>query len=234
MQRERRALGATQVRAVGEQPGTFEAVVMNYGVVDDYDTIFDPGCFTESLNTRLPRITWSHDWSDPLGRYVDFKDTPETLTLIGEFDDFAAVPRARQAWAQLMSGTIDQFSVGFSDVSTELVEDVVHFTKATLDEAALVLVGAVPNTKLVSVRSAGSGLVREVPLETVIALAKKKSAGELTDDEAQAALELAAGGVQITPAAKDDATNTEAETVTDHEAAALLEDADATLDAIGA
>lgn len=227
MERERRALHATHVRVPDDGSRTFEAVVMHYGVEDDYGTFFDPGCFTESLKTRLPRICWSHDWSDPIGRYVDYRDTDTDLTLVGEFDPFDAVPRAHQAWAQLRSGTIDQFSVGFSDVTTRLVDDKVHFTKATLDEASLVLVGAVPNTKLVSVRSPKFEGKREVPVDTLIELAKKKAAGELTDEEADAALALAAGTVLTDPA-----TGETSETVTDDEATAVLADADAALAAL--
>lgn len=222
MKIERRSIRSPHIRVADDDSRTFEAVVMVYDVVDDYETVFDAGCFAASLTERMPRICWAHDWSDPLGRYVDYVDTDETLTLIGEFDDFDAVPRARQAYAQLRSGTIDQFSVGFSNVSTERTDDIVHFTKATLDEASLVLVGAVPGTKLVGVRAAG--LVREVPMETVIALAKEKAAGNLTDAEAQAALELAAG----TPVSTEESE----ETVTDAEAVALLDDAAATVAAL--
>lgn len=195
MNREHRALHG-EVRVPDDGSRTFEAVVVRYGIVDDYDTIFDAGCFTKSLESRMPRITWAHDWAEPLGRYVDAKDTGDSLTLIGEFDDFDAVPRARQAWTQLRSGTIDQFSVGFHRIAIrEDEEHRVHFTEAGLDEAALVLVGAVPGTKLVSVRSAASGLtqVRQVPEDLVITLGKKIAAGEMTYEEAMATVNLSAG-----------------------------------------
>ncbi len=192
---EHRALRSTHIRVPDDGGRTFEAVVLKYGVVDDYNTIFDPGCFTDSLETRLPRITWAHDWSDVIGRYVDYHDTPETLTLIGELDDFDAVPRARQAYAQLKSGTIDNFSVGFGrDKINEDDDGRIHFVKARLDEAALVLAGAVPGTKLVSVRSrSGLSVMRQVPEELVIDLAKKVAAGEMTKEEAAIALDLAGG-----------------------------------------
>lgn len=188
--RERRVGHGTEVRVVDEVTGRFEAVVVQYGVLDDYGTIFDPGCFRESLEARMPRITWAHDWSEPLGRYVGYQDTEQSLTLIGQFDSFDDVPRARQAWAQLRSGTIDQFSVGFVRREVADVEGVTHFVKAQLDEAALVLVGAVPDTKLVSVRSPAG--VSEVPVDFVIDLARKKAAGMITQAEAEEALALVA------------------------------------------
>lgn len=191
-QRETRAYHS-EIRAVPEDPGRFEALVVVYGILDDYGTIFDPGCFTESIEARLPRITWAHSWSEPLGRYVDFRDSDEGLTLIGEFDDFDAVPRARQAYAQLLSGTIDQFSVGFHSIDRYEEDGVVHFRKVGLDEVALVLVGAVPGTKLLAVRSSIG--VREVPEDLVIDLAKQVARGDLTQEAAKVAIDLAAGEV---------------------------------------
>lgn len=194
MKRERRMVPTREVR-VADDGHTLEAVVLVYNVIDDYNTRFRPGCFAESLNERMPRITWGHDWRDPIGRWVDYRDTDTELTLIGELDDFDAVPRARQASAQLASGTIDQFSVGFERLADEQVDPqlvdgmrgVVDITKGNLDETALVLVGAVPGTKLLAVRS---GLM--VPEDAVLEMARKVAAGDLTVEQGKAALDLLA------------------------------------------
>lgn len=190
--RESRIVRPTEVRVTGDGR-TIEAVVLTYNAPDDYNTIFRPGCFAVSLEERMPRICWAHRWDEPLGRWVDYRDTATELTLIGELDDFDAVPRARQAAAQLESGTIDQFSVGFMRLADETVDPdefdmrgLTAITSGQLDEASLVLVGAVPGTKLLAVRS---GTVSE---SAVIGLAKQVAAGELTHDEAKAALALLA------------------------------------------
>jgi HK97 family phage prohead protease len=198
-----------EVRTSDADPGIFEAVVLNYGVIDTYNTTFDAGCVRESLEERMPRITWGHDWKEVIGQYVDYKDTNTELTLVGQLDDFDAVPRAKQAHAQLKSGTIDQFSVGFQRKpnGVKMVEEREHFTRIGLDEAALVLAGSVPGTKLVSVRSArpdGLTIVRQVPVEFVVDLGKKIAAGELTHAEAEAALTLAAGQTPQTPVVPTD------------------------------
>lgn len=194
MKHERRTVRPTEVRVAGDGR-TLEAVVLTYNTIDDYNTRFRPGCFTDSLEARMPRICWAHRWDEPLGRWVDYRDTATELTLIGELDDFDAVPMARRASAQLQSGTIDQFSVGFmreddAPVDPEEVggvRGVVDITKGQLDEASLVLVGAVPGTKLLAVRA---GLM--VPEAAVVDLARKVAAGELTKDEAKVALDLLA------------------------------------------
>lgn len=198
MNREHRAMRALEVRVEGDGH-TVEADVLTYGVVDSYRTIFDLGVFDESLGERMPVMAWSHDWSDPIGRWVDWKnverDGLQRLRLIGELDDFDAVPRARQASAQLRSGTLDQFSVGFHRLDGGTYQDddgIEHFRKGGLDEVSVVLSGAVPGTKLVGVRSRQG--VRQVPEEYVIDLAKKVASGEITKEAAAIAVDLAAGG----------------------------------------
>lgn len=198
---ERRDVTSAEVRTSDSEPGTFEAVVMRYGEIDTYNTIFDAGCFRESLEERMPRITWGHEWTDVIGRYVDHKDTRESLTLVGELDmgltagGIPAVPRAHQAYEQLRSGTIDQFSVGFRRKPGGTTRDDDgrdHFTRAGLDEAALVLSASVPGTSLVGVRTV-QGLRRQVPEEYLDHLAQQVEAGKMTKAQALIAIDLAAG-----------------------------------------
>ena len=176
---------------------TFEAKVMSYGIVDDYDTVFDPKVFGASLERRLPRITRGHDWNSVIGKVVDYVDTDEHLSIIAELD-VGDTQLATETYAQLRSGTLDNFSVGFRRGETRDVEGRTHFVTATLDEIAVVLAGAVPGTETLSVRSGRMVQVRSgltVPVETLIEIARKKAAGELSDEEANIALDLAAGSV---------------------------------------
>lgn len=231
---ESRVVPAGEVR-VAADGRTIEAVVLRYDVIDDYGTMFAPGVFTESLSERMPRIVWSHDWADPIGRWVDYRDTDTELTLIGELDDFDAVPRARQASAQLASGTIDQFSVGFMRMADEAVDPdevdgrrgVYRITKGQLDEASLVLRGAVPGTHLVAVRSAAG-----VSVDAALDLARRMQAGEITAEEAKATLELLGGGGEPAPVALPEGDEEDEEPPA--EAAELPDDEiDAALAAVG-
>lgn len=158
-----RAVHPTIIRATPDGvEGRFTADVLTYDVLDDYDTEFAPGVFDASMDERMPRIVWGHDWRQVLGRWTKHTNVKvgdrQKLRLVGELDDFDAVPMARQAWAQLQSGTIDQFSVGFIPEELNDREDpdlkrmVRRFVRGRLDEVSLVLVGAVPETALVGVR----------------------------------------------------------------------------------
>jgi len=201
-----------EVRAVAGAPeGTFEAVVLNYNVRDDYNTEFRKGVFTDSLRQRMPRIAWGHDWRQIIGRWVAWTETETQLILRGELDlamiavyaadgetiinRLPAVPLAHQAYAQLQSGSVDEFSVGFIPQAYEEIRDVdgeddyIIFTRGRLDEVSLVLSGAVPGTRLLNVRSVRLN-VREplVAKEEVAALILKLHSGEV--DLADALSEL--------------------------------------------
>ena len=240
--REQRAYTPTEIRVDDDNPRMFEADVLTYGVVDTYNTIFDHGVFDASLEERMPKVTWGHDWTDPIGRYVDWKNIeerdgkPSSLRLVGELDDFSAVPRARQASAQLKSGTISQFSVGFHRDPKGTYEDddgITHFRTAGLDEVALVLVGAVPGTKLVSVRSQ-VGNIRQVPEEFVLTLAKAVAGGTLTKEAAVIAVDLAAGEPALGDPALPEAVGGPASDVpSPSEAPAEISDADRLLEELG-
>lgn len=166
---EYRALRPVELRvAPDSREGRIVADVLTYGVVDDYRTTFTAGVFTESLAARMPRICWAHDWHDPIGQWVDADDNERRLRLVGDLDldmvtdaggragGIPAVPHAHRTWAQLRSGTIDQFSIGFirlADAPVEGMRGVVAITRGNLEEASPVMTGSVPGTRLVAMRS---------------------------------------------------------------------------------
>lgn len=150
----------------------FWARVLNYNVLDDYNTEWAPGVFGDAAS---PAYAYGHaanfDIRALLGHGVETREAPPGaidandpggLDLCMQLDDFDAVPSARQVWAQLKSGTLREFSVGFGrqeDEPSEKFKDVPgarRITKAWLQEVSSVLTGAVPGTKLLAMsRSAG-------------------------------------------------------------------------------
>lgn len=185
-----------EVRAaeVNGRPGvTLRVITPN--IVDDYGSVFMPDAFDDSLNRRAPVLCWSHDWSEPLGPMEEYRTGDGGPDIDFAFSDFDAVPIARRAHAQVEDGTIVDCSVGFSNTQrrsptkAELqrwpgAREVI--TKADLDEVSLVLRGAVPGAKVMSVRSAGGTL----DLDAVVEIARRVAAGEITAEEAQAAVDL--------------------------------------------
>jgi HK97 family phage prohead protease len=152
-----------------------------YGVVDDYRTAWKPGVFSASIDNRKPSLLWSHDWKDPIGAFHDAEERPDRLRIVYQLDDFDAVPRARQAFAQAKSGTIRDASFGFDHQTRdespfEGDEHAVWINRAALDEHSMVLKGAVPGAGVVG--------VRQVPVADVLRLAAALEAGEMSLDEA--------------------------------------------------
>lgn len=153
---EVRSLRVTKV-AVGEGNKIDLRVIRPY-TTDEYGSVWLPDVFDEALTQRMPTLAWGHDWKEPIGRAVSFETSSTDGPLVTfRFDDFDAVPRARQALAQVQSGTIDDCSVGFSNTSRRPPTDeerrlypgcVEIIEKADLDEVSLVLRGAVPGAKV--------------------------------------------------------------------------------------
>lgn len=197
--KETRTFRDIEIRAEDETPGvTLQAI--KPGIVDDYGSLWKANAFDESLSTRLPTLCWAHDWSEPLGPGVSFVAGRGGPKVSFNFSDFEAVPRARQAYAQVKDGTIGDCSVGFSDTQRRAptdderakhpgIKEVIE--RANLDEISLVLRGAVPGAKVLSVRSARMADGSELDAEFLIELGKKVAAGELTHEQAQATITLA-------------------------------------------
>ncbi len=193
------------VRAAKQDDGrpgiTVRAIVP--GVVDDFGTLWDAHAFDESLERKMPRLAWSHRWDEPLGPPVSWERSDEGPLITFAFSDFDAVPMAKRAHAQVLDGTIEDVSVGFSYMAGGVrepsdeerskypgVTEVV--SRAMLPEVSLVLEGAVPGAQVMAVRSAKLRSGALVDLEAVFEIAQAKASGRLTDAEANAAVALLA------------------------------------------
>lgn len=170
--------------------GQIEVTVCPYGVVDEYKTRWMPGVFSRSLEHRQPPMCWAHNWNDPIGHMTDHSDGDQHLRAIYQLDNFEDVPRARQAYSQIRSKTIQDTSFGFKLVRDEPAEEgVFNQMEARLDEVSPVLLGAVPG--------AGITAVRNVPTAEVLRLARGLEAGEMTLEQALEAVAIVAGADDV-------------------------------------
>lgn len=224
-----------QVRAVNDEDGmrTVTLHCIRPGVVDDYGSLWMADTFDESLSQRMPTLCWTHDWTDPLGRGVDYRTSADGPEVICEFDDFDAVPSARRAHAQVKSGTIQDCSVGFSNAQrrdpTEEerqqypgIKEVIY--KADLDEISLVLRGAVPGAKVLAVRAPDQA----VPLELAGTILARLGAGDIDlADALQEIKRAATTGEEPPPVEKTpEELEAEAAALAEAEAAAAAEQAE--------
>jgi HK97 family phage prohead protease len=210
MKHERRTARGLEVRQKdGMRVVRLRPIVPN--TVDDYKSVFLPATFDASLAERMPTLAWGHNWQDPIGRAVDWGTDGDLRWIDFRVDDPALVPSAARALAQIESGTIDDVSVGFSgtqrrdptDMELERwpgAREVIE--RADLDEVSLVLRGAVPGAKVLSLRSR-EGRVASVAEDVVMDVARKVAAGELTEDEGRAYLDLMATDAPELPPTTD-------------------------------
>jgi HK97 family phage prohead protease len=190
--------GSIRAMEIGRKP-VIQLRAITYNVVDSYGSLWKPGCLTEGVRARMPQLAWGHNWSDPIGRALDYEDDAAAGPALNFYlDDFDAVPRARQAYAQVNSGTIDECSVGFGwdyEFRTPTAEEEQQYpgvreviTKAELDEVSLVLRGAVPGAKVLALRSRSV-----VPADVAGDIIARFAAG--TVDLADALVEMKAAAV---------------------------------------
>lgn len=177
------------------------SIVTPYGVVDSYGTRWNPGVWTRSLADHLPPMCWGHEWLEPIGNAIDAKDGPKHLEMLHELDDFDAVPRARQAYAQTKSGTLTDMSFGFSRIpdgtrAAENDPDVEEMLDCNLDEVSVVLRGAVPGAKVVGHRGIAPEFVAE--------LGRQVQDGEMELERALTLVSLAGGQRSMHVHAKQD------------------------------
>lgn len=71
------ALPGTEYKAmqgqvnIDEAEGIIECFVAGLGNKDSVGDICLPGCFTESLKRRKPRVVWGHNWNEPIGKVIE-------------------------------------------------------------------------------------------------------------------------------------------------------------------
>lgn len=195
----------TEVRAATTETGTRTVVLQPIvpNIVDDYGSVFMPDTFDASLEERMPTLAWGHSWQHPIGRATGWSADGDLRSI--EFR-VANTQQANDAYALCEPGpngeppVIDDCSVGFSNTkrrpptdeelkrwpgAQEIIE------KADLDEVSLVLRGAVPGAKVLSLRSR-DGRVASVDEDVVMDVARKVAAGDMTEDEGRAYLNLVA------------------------------------------
>lgn len=89
-----------------------------FGVADGGGDTVLPGAFARSLRERGPqgvRFLFQHDPAQPIGRWLDLKETARGLRVRGEIN--LDVGRGRELAALVGQGGLDGLSIGFRTVS---------------------------------------------------------------------------------------------------------------------
>lgn len=161
-----------EIRSVDTTAKTALIRTVQYNVVDSYGSVWEPGVFSDSLRQRKPSAVWGHREWEIFGSVRDFDDSsPHYLDTEIKFADFNDVPLARMAYSLMKDGHVKDTSFrfarydgGWSDTRNDpnykptLDGEVERIRRARLDEVSPVLVGAVPGSQVMDVRSDGKTL----------------------------------------------------------------------------
>ena len=137
-----------------EKSNTVSGYLAIFGNVDDDGDLIIKGAFAESIAQRGPNsnanrkiaFLWQHDMTDPIGKMTVLREDDIGLYFEALLDVDGSVPNADRAKQQLLSGTLNQFSIGFQ-YDWENMEyddnlDAFICKKLTLFEGSVVTLGA--------------------------------------------------------------------------------------------
>jgi hypothetical protein len=172
MTRETRSLPGSEIRSIDEKRHEITARVVRYGVSDHHGSVWRHKVFADSLSRSLPPSCLHHDLSRPIGRVIDYTDTPNALDLRIRLASTEDVPDARVAWSLLSDGTLREWSTTFErkpggqasvpsnqrSAYGELpAREMIH--RAELIEVSPVTVASVPGTQTLAMRGRAFGAV---------------------------------------------------------------------------
>ena len=101
-----------EVTVEGEKYYEFEGYGATFGNIDLGNDICAKGCFEKSLKKRMPKILWQHNWNEPVGVYIEAKETEIGLMVKGRMPMSDSLVSERIV-PQMKVGSVDSLSIGF-------------------------------------------------------------------------------------------------------------------------
>lgn len=148
-----------EIKAMGDEPGTFEGYGNVFNVLDSYNDIVAPGAFADTLaesaaaGRKIP-VLWQHDSRSPIGVYSSVSEDTVGLKVAGQLA-VPAVQQANEALALMRMGAVTDLSIGYMtrDSSYDEKTGVTTLKKVDLYEVSLVTRGACPTAQISVVKS---------------------------------------------------------------------------------
>jgi len=166
--------------------GVIEAFVSVFNNVDAGKEIVRQGFFQKSIECKLPKGVWAHDWKQPIAKTLEAKEVPPGDPLLpdnlktlggtyikGQFN--MDTQRGREAYSDIKFGIIDEFSIGYSVVRESKDEETGarELIEGDWKEWSPVLVGMNDQTRLVSIKSEDAGTESSESFESAVAELEK-------------------------------------------------------------
>jgi HK97 family phage prohead protease len=157
-------LPAYGFKVLDEEKGIVEAFVAVFDNVDQANERIKFGAFKASLEQKLPKAAWGHDWKQPIGKTLEAREVPAGdpslppsikhlggLYIKGQLN--LGTQRGREAYSDLTFGSVDEFSIGYGTQESASAKDgATDLITLKLFEWSPVLVGCNEATSLVSIK----------------------------------------------------------------------------------
>lgn len=146
------------IKSIDEQTGTIEGYGAWFGNVDDYGDVIMPGAFTKSLATRMPKMLFAHDTTQPIGVWDEAKEDAHGLYLKGRFSNTA---QGQDVRALVQMRALDSMSIGYRTVDAEYNGSTRILKELDLREVSIVSIPANEKAVVTSAKSASeqNGLI---------------------------------------------------------------------------
>ena len=153
----------TKEAAFDAKNRTISGYAAVFGNRDKAGDVLLKGCFAKSIRERGPESTandkilmlWMHDMSEPIGKVVKLEEDDKGLYFEAKIDEIELGDRAIN---QLESGTLNQFSIGYSYVweNCEWEDDTntLYVKEVKLYELSVVSIGCNAETEYLGLKSA--------------------------------------------------------------------------------
>lgn len=162
---ERKSYSVAEMKIADDQAGVIEAIVSVFSNVDLGNEKVMPGFFSKSIEKKLPKGVWAHDWKQPIAKTLEAKELlpgdpqlPDSLKLLGgayikgQFN--LDTQRGKEAYSDIKFGIVDEFSIGYAVLKDKTDETGVReLIEGDWKEWSPVLVGMNDQTTLISIKS---------------------------------------------------------------------------------
>lgn len=163
---ERKSYPVADLKVADAEAGIIEAIVSVFNNVDAGKEIVRQGFFQKSIEKKLPKGVWAHDWKQPIAKTLEAKELPpgdpmlppQLLTLGGTYikGQFnLETQRGREAYSDIKFGIVDEFSIGYSVLKDQKDDKTGarELLEGDWKEWSPVLVGMNDQTALISIKA---------------------------------------------------------------------------------
>lgn len=140
-----------EIRAEGDV-GIIEGYAAVWNTVDSYNSSFQRGAFTKTLQERGNRVKllWNHE-DEVIGKPLELREDDRGLYVRAQL--ILSVPKAQECYELIKAGAIDTFSFGFMTVKDKWVNGVRTITEVKLMEVSPVIFEANSSAVITGVRN---------------------------------------------------------------------------------